>query len=44
MGRTFEEKGDVKAAVGAYEAALQIAPDMRSAQNQLEALGHKVQR
>jgi protein O-mannosyl-transferase len=44
MGRTFQEKGDVKSAVGAYEAALQIAPDMRAARNQLEVLGHKVQR
>jgi tetratricopeptide (TPR) repeat protein len=44
LGRTFEEKGDVTSAVGAYEAALQIAPDMRAAQNQLETLGHKVQR
>jgi len=43
MGRTFEEKGDMKSAVGAYEAALQIAPDMRAAQAQLDALGHKLQ-
>ena len=44
LGRTFEKKGDVTSAMGAYEAALQIAPDMRAAQDQLEALGHKVQR
>ena len=44
LGRTFEKKGDVTSAVGAYEAALQITPDMGAAQHQLETLGHKVQR
>lgn len=38
LGRTLEEKGDTKAAAEAYEAALQVAPDMTEAQQRLAAL------
>jgi len=38
LGRTLEEKGETKAAAEAYDAALQLAPDMTEAQNRLNAL------
>jgi tetratricopeptide (TPR) repeat protein len=38
LGRTLEEKGDAKAAAEAYEAALQLAPEMMEAQQRLNAL------
>lgn len=38
LGRTLEEKGEIKAAAEAYEAALQLAPDMTEAQQRLTAL------
>ncbi|MFZ0730778.1 MAG: tetratricopeptide repeat protein [Candidatus Sulfotelmatobacter sp.] len=38
LGRTLEERGDKKAASEAYEAALQLMPDMAEAQQRLSAL------
>lgn len=38
LGRTLEAKGDLKAAADAYEAALQLAPDMTEAQQRLTSL------
>ncbi len=38
LGRTFEDQGQKQAAEAAYEAALQIAPDMAEARQRLDAL------
>jgi tetratricopeptide (TPR) repeat protein len=44
LGRTLEDKGDLQAAVHAYEAALSMAPDMNDAQTRLEDLRLKLQK
>ena len=38
LGRAFEDQGQKQAAEAAYEAALQIAPDMAEARQRLDAL------
>jgi tetratricopeptide (TPR) repeat protein len=38
LGRALEDKGNVSAAVQAYQAALQVAPGMTEARERLEAL------
>jgi protein O-mannosyl-transferase len=38
LGRTLEDKGDLLAAIRAYEGALQLAPAMNEARTRLEAL------
>ncbi len=42
LGRTFEDKGDLQSAVRAYEAALQIAPNMNDTRTRLDALRLKL--
>ncbi len=44
MGRTFEDKGDLRSAVLAYEAALQMAPGMNEARTRLDGLRLKLQK
>jgi len=38
LGRALEDQGKREAAAAAYEAALQIAPDMAEAQQRLNGL------
>ncbi len=38
LGRTFEDKGQPRAAIAAYEAALQVAPGMTEAEQRLDSL------
>ncbi len=42
LGRTLEDKGDLPAAVRAYERALQLAPGLNDAQVRLDALRLKL--
>jgi tetratricopeptide (TPR) repeat protein len=44
LARTLEDKGDLGAAVQAYEAALQLAPAMNEARTRLETLRLKLQK
>jgi tetratricopeptide (TPR) repeat protein len=41
LGRALEDKGQSKAAAGAYAAALQLAPGMTEAQQRLDGLSRK---
>jgi protein O-GlcNAc transferase len=38
LGRAFEDKGQIEAAINAYEAALQLAPGMDEARERRDAL------
>ena len=44
LGRTLEDKGDLQAAVHAYETALQMAPGMNDARVRLDGLRLKLQK
>jgi tetratricopeptide (TPR) repeat protein len=44
LGRTLEDKGDLPAAVRAYEAALQMSPGLNDAQVRLDALQLKLRK